>query len=461
MSNRKRGHSANRRAGGLPTVLVLLITFGGFGYLLWQNSEAGAPLQAVVPTQSAPTEEINPWGEVLRDGFGENSTPLPTIPIPTELYVPPTLPGGDLPTITPFAAANLSTQTFVETGPVSVGIVPSLPPATAENGSVLLSAGTAILATVQSVPTPNLTWQPPPLQPPLNRDPQGRDHYFFIRPVDSNAANFGIFYYSYGSDGQQEANPLRVHHGIDMSNPVGQTIRAGLSGTVVFASSVEDPYFQNTFSYGNVVVIEHDYGWLGNRLFSLYAHLQEAVVQTGQYVTTGQAIGINGNTGQVTGPHVHFEVRMTSSPDAIPQYGETYNPLLWMVPYVGHGTIAGLLVDERGDTLDDYDITLRNVSTTLLQSTTTTYIFDDTVNQVNPDPNWGENFVFGDVPVGRYEVVATVNGLRVAATVTVSEGMTSFVDLRPNQPDVALAPGTGAVLPSTPASTLPATPPGG
>jgi len=48
---------------------------------------------------------------------------------------------------------------------------------------------------------------------------------------------------------------------------------------------------------------------------------------------------------------------------------------------------------------------------------------------VNSDPLWKENFVFGDVPVGRYQVVTNIDGQRVVQRVDVSEGMTSFVDL--------------------------------
>jgi hypothetical protein len=48
---------------------------------------------------------------------------------------------------------------------------------------------------------------------------------------------------------------------------------------------------------------------------------------------------------------------------------------------------------------------------------------------VNPDPNWGENFVIGDVPVGRHEVVADIGGQRVSVIVNVVEGTTTFVEL--------------------------------
>ncbi|MBL8162982.1 MAG: peptidoglycan DD-metalloendopeptidase family protein, partial [Anaerolineae bacterium] len=263
-------------------------------------------------------------------------------------------------------------------------------------------------------------WQPPPLEPPISRDPLGRDHYWFLRPVDSNATNFALFSYPYGSDGPQDQNPWRVHHGIDMPNPIGQTVRAAGSGAVIWAGTA----FQDSASYGNVVLIQHDFGYFGQPLFTLYAHLQAVLVSVGDLVNGGDPIGLVGNTGRVSGPHVHFEVRLGEN-----KYRATYNPLLWMVPYVAHGVIAGRVTGPRGDLLQDHTVTIRDRRTGLVVQSTTTYIFLDNGSDVNSDPLWQENFVVGDIPVGRYEVVTTIDGQRVSRIVDVLEGMTSFVDL--------------------------------
>lgn len=121
---------------------------------------------------------------------------------------------------------------------------------------------------------------------------------------------------------------------------------------------------------------------------------------------------------------MHFEVRLREN-----TYGSAYNPVLWLAPYVNRGTIAGRVVDARGNFIDDSDVTLFLGGTP--RDVTTTYVFRGSGSQVNPDPLWNENFVFSDVPVGRYDVVATINGLRVSANVTVREGLTSFVELKP------------------------------
>ena len=62
---------------------------------------------------------------------------------------------------------------------------------------------------------------------------------------------------------------------------------------------------------------------------------------------------------------------------------------------------------------------------------TTSYVFRGSGSQVNPDPQWGENFVFSDVPAGVYDVVVTFDGRRVVRQVSVREGLTTFVELSP------------------------------
>jgi len=405
------------RSGGLTIFLVVLGVLGIFVALVYQNAQPSQPLRAIIPTEIEPTSNLDAWQAVLRTGFGEAGTAIPTIAIPVEPFVPPTLAPVQGPTMTPFNASDLGGGDLLTPEPVSTAVTATSLPAI----PTLEPVGEPVEVPVVAQAT--MAWNPPPLVPPLNRDPLGRDHYFFARPVDSNARNFGLWYYPYGSDGPEELNPMRIHHGIDMSNPIGAPVRAAGSGTVTFASSEETPHFE-TSSYGNVVVIEHDFGWNRQPLWTVYAHMQAVLVETGDVVAAGDPIGLIGNSGRVSGPHLHFEVRMGRN-----AYGSTYNPVLWMVPYVGHGVIAGRLVDERGNNLQEVTINLRNWATGTIETTTTSYIFDGTVSQVNSAPNWNENFAFGDVPVGRYEVFANHDGQRLSQIVEVREGMTTFVEL--------------------------------
>jgi murein DD-endopeptidase MepM/ murein hydrolase activator NlpD len=87
------------------------------------------------------------------------------------------------------------------------------------------------------------------------------------------------------------------HHGLDIVARTGVPVRAAAAGKVV-RSAYES-------LYGNVVVLEHGYGYR-----SLYAHLGERMAAVGDIVLKGDPIGTVGDTGRTTGPHLHFEVHV-------------------------------------------------------------------------------------------------------------------------------------------------------
>ena len=96
----------------------------------------------------------------------------------------------------------------------------------------------------------------------------------------------------------------RQHHGVDFAAPSGTPVFAASSGVVLSAdnSSLSE-------AFGNAVLIEH-----GDQLTSLSAHLSRLDVQLGQWVEAGQQIGLVGQTGRATGPHLHFELWRGSVP---------------------------------------------------------------------------------------------------------------------------------------------------
>jgi murein DD-endopeptidase MepM/ murein hydrolase activator NlpD len=87
------------------------------------------------------------------------------------------------------------------------------------------------------------------------------------------------------------------HEGIDIGAAQGTPIRAAASGTVTFAGQMS--------GYGNVVIVQHAGG-----LQTRYAHQSAMSVTAGQTVAAGEVIGAVGATGEATGPHLHFEVRL-------------------------------------------------------------------------------------------------------------------------------------------------------
>ncbi|MER5578211.1 M23 family metallopeptidase [Streptomyces massasporeus] len=106
------------------------------------------------------------------------------------------------------------------------------------------------------------------------------------------------------------------HSGQDFAVPSGTQVVATHGGTVVKAGgngAGDGP------AYGNAVVIKH-----GNGTYSQYAHLSKVTVHVGQIVKTGQEIAKSGNTGNSSGPHLHFEIRTT------PNYGSAVDPVKFL-----------------------------------------------------------------------------------------------------------------------------------
>jgi murein DD-endopeptidase MepM/ murein hydrolase activator NlpD len=91
----------------------------------------------------------------------------------------------------------------------------------------------------------------------------------------------------------------RFHSGADLGAPLGAPVVAAADGEVVAAGWLG--------GYGNTIIIQHR-----NFRQTLYAHLSEIMVQPGQNITRGSVIGLVGSTGRSTGPHLHFESRLST-----------------------------------------------------------------------------------------------------------------------------------------------------
>ncbi len=116
----------------------------------------------------------------------------------------------------------------------------------------------------------------------------------FVLPVDGRpTSNFGTRSYYNG----QRRSP---HAGVDFVGEPGTPIRAANYGEVVVAAPM---YFT-----GNTIVVDY-----GDRLFSVFAHLSELHAQVGDTVEPATIVGLVGATGRVTGPHLHWSVRLNGA----------------------------------------------------------------------------------------------------------------------------------------------------
>ncbi|OQY52286.1 MAG: metalloendopeptidase [Desulfobacteraceae bacterium 4572_89] len=116
-----------------------------------------------------------------------------------------------------------------------------------------------------------------------------------IRPVD------GWITSRFGYRKSPFTGKRTFHAGLDISNKIGTKIISTADGKVSYAD--------NKMYYGLLVVIDHGYGRV-----TKYGHLKKILVKPGQNVKRGEVIALLGNTGQSTGPHVHYEVRINGTP---------------------------------------------------------------------------------------------------------------------------------------------------
>jgi len=239
-------------------------------------------------------------------------------------------------------------------------------------------------------------WRPPLY--PVPWAVTSYDHFYFTRPNPADQVNWPQPDYRYG--GVFFAN--EVHTGIDIDAQLGTPVLAAGAGTVVWAgggfyTGVID---NTTDPYGLAVSIRHDFGFQGKPLFTLYAHMSKVDVTVGQHVEAGEQIGLVGETGKTTGPHLHFEVRLAEN-----LYHHTLNPELWLSPPQGYGVLVGQLHQLNG---------------LLLESTNVRVISEETGQErvvrtygsqtINPDPYYQENMVLSDLPAGYYRISLVYDG---------------------------------------------------
>jgi murein DD-endopeptidase MepM/ murein hydrolase activator NlpD len=155
-------------------------------------------------------------------------------------------------------------------------------------------------AEVQPIPQPKLPAQGPAKQEPT---PTAKEPDQTASLPGSNGAEFrwparGRIISAFGSAGNE---------GINIAVPEGTPVKAAEAGTVAYAGS-------EVKGYGNLVLIRHD-----NGLVSAYAHNGEITVKRGDRVKRGQVVAKSGQSGNVTSPQLHFEIRKGSTPvDPVP-----------------------------------------------------------------------------------------------------------------------------------------------
>jgi murein DD-endopeptidase MepM/ murein hydrolase activator NlpD len=289
-------------------------------------------------------------------------------------------------TPTTFATATL-TPTIKKATPTETFILP-----TAANQSMLEN-----ITSTQQIPVS--AWRAPIYPVPWGVNPH--DHFLFERPISVEYVNWSSEY-TYGV--KLEEFTL-THTGIDIRAQENAPVLAAGDGVVQWSGFGLNVFGHEDDPYGYSVVIRHNFGYQGQALYTVYSHLSEVDVTSGDKVKVGEMIGKVGETGNATGPHLHFEVRLGEN-----QLYSIQNPLLWISPPIGTGILVG-------DIRTSYNIHIPYPSTNEIYSqgnriklinletkeefTFTTY---GSTTEVKSDPYYQENLVVPDLPAGQYEI---------------------------------------------------------
>jgi murein DD-endopeptidase MepM/ murein hydrolase activator NlpD len=313
------------------------------------------------------------------------------------------------------------------------GDIPETPTATPASGP-LETAPEAPAPTPAPSATPAaeaVPTDPPPPPAPCSEDACTYSAaYFLARPIAAPGNNAVDITYRFGSTQGERREP---HHGVELLNSFGTPVMAAADGVVVVAGDDRDPtsergvwpitfYGPYSYFYGNLVVIEHQppaallaaLPELPRPVYTLYAHLSEVQVETGQQVAAGQQIGAVGLSGIAEGSHLHFEVRLGEN-----TYASVRNPELWLAPRQDEegrplGGIAGRVVDSQGsEVVISGGIVLQRLpegdqGPHDLEFYTLPYEEPALVGA----PPFEEIFAIGDLPAGLYRVTFARQGVQ-------------------------------------------------
>jgi murein DD-endopeptidase MepM/ murein hydrolase activator NlpD len=317
---------------------------------------------------------------------------------------------GGLPASTPAVVATAE-PTVIDLLPEAEGSgVPLSPP----TWTAVPALPGLLSAFPTAVSTPSLTLAPPPYPAPWAIQPN--DHFYFRRPIPSDFPYRINSQYRYGNT---DSGNEPTHTGVDIVADRGTPVVAAGDGEVVWTGyGLYRGIYDTSDPYGLAVAIRHTFGYKGQTLFTIYAHLERIDVWPGQEVRAGDAIGIVGMTGHASGPHLHFEVRVGDN-----RYFNTRNPELWMVSPQGWGVLAGRIMDTLGRPIDEglVEITRKDTG----QVTDVLTYAPDTVH---PDDYFGEDFVVSDLPSGVYDVYVSFAGHPFSTELFVYPGVTNTVE---------------------------------
>jgi murein DD-endopeptidase MepM/ murein hydrolase activator NlpD len=316
-------------------------------------------------------------------------------------------------TATQVPATSTDTATATAPIPVNTPFYPSMDPSPTQSPTFIPTDAPAsiLFNNPTQAPVPVASWRPPLYPDPWA--PTLYDHFYFASPIAANQVNTLVSDYRYGGVFFEDI----VHTGVDIPASKGTPIQAAGPGIVVWAGyGVFQGGYDPKDPYGLAVTLKHDFGYQNRALYTIYGHMSEVDVVIGQHVDTGDLLGLVGETGKVTGPHLHFEVRIDEN-----SFFTTRNPELWLVPALGRGIIAGRMMDTASQPIYDQQLIITDP---VHEQNWLAWSYGRTA--VNSDPYYQENLVIGDLPEGQYLLRTSFGGMNFSVPIIVHAGVVNY-----------------------------------
>jgi len=331
-------------------------------------------------------------GEILTIETTAQPPPSPTLE--NSAFVTSTTLLSPTPTIKPSATQSDNPPTAPPITPL-----PTAPPL-------------AFVFPTPNAPPPISSWRPPLYQAPWAPTPF--DHFYFTRPIGADEVNWPLDIYRYGAVTFEDV----THTGVDIVAPIGTPVLATGPGQVTWAGNWIYAGQGKENPYSLAVFIRHEIGFEGQTLYTLYAHLSRVDVVKDQFVESGDQLGLVGNTGLSTGPHLHFEVRAQAD-----NFFKTFNPELWMAPPQGWGILVAQVLRTSNQLLYGHPMTVTSLET---GQTWRVKSYESEVG-ITRDSNYQENLVLGDLPEGNYQLKTPYLGRNITTEIAIYPGQVTAI----------------------------------
>jgi murein DD-endopeptidase MepM/ murein hydrolase activator NlpD len=224
------------------------------------------------------------------------------------------------------------------------------------------------------------------------------------------------------------------HHGVEFLNSLGTPVLAAADGLVVVAGDDRQTFYgPYSYFYGNLVVLQHRFPGITETVYTLYGHLSELSVKTGDVVQAGEEIGKVGMTGVATGSHLHFEVRLGEN-----TYQNSRNPELYLVPHLDEngqpgGSLAGRVLDRQGNPMKVDSIVLEHLIGQDGPADMRLYLETYAEKVLIGRSPYQESFAAGDLPAGWYRISFIQNGMQKHQVQILPDQLT-VATFHPDQP---------------------------